>query len=169
MAVLVSGAFLPQVTVVDFTVTPAGLEDQLLARLVLRERRELEEQRRRLAGEVQACRARVADLEADLLSRLSTSTGNLLDDTALIDVLAGTKATAREAGERLAVAADTRGRIDAACEEFRPAAHRATLLYFLVAEFAGINCMYQVRRPRGGMGLQRSRQRPAASSRAKQD
>ena len=44
----------------------------------------------------QAYRRRVSQLESDLLLRLSTSTGNLLDDTQLIDVLALTKATAKE-------------------------------------------------------------------------
>lgn len=41
-----------QVTVIDFTVTPAGLEDQLLGRLVMKEKRELEQQRRKLVEEV---------------------------------------------------------------------------------------------------------------------
>ena len=37
----------------------------------------------------------------------------------------------------------TRRRITEACEEYRPAAGRATLLYFLIADFAAVNCMYQ--------------------------
>ena len=41
-----------RVTVIDFTVTQLGLEDQLLARLVQKERAELEDRRRRLIEEV---------------------------------------------------------------------------------------------------------------------
>ena len=50
---------------------------------------------------------------------------------------------AAEVGERLGVASETRRRITEACEEYRPVARRATLLYFLIAEFATVNCMYQ--------------------------
>lgn len=47
--------------------------------------------------------------------------------------------------ERLLTASETRRKITDACEEYRPVARRATLLYFLIAEFAGVNCMYQAR------------------------
>lgn len=69
--------------------------------------------------------------------------GNLLDDTELIGVLASTKATAGEVNERLAGASEAKRRISDACEEYRPVAHRAQLLYFLIAQFSTVNCMYQ--------------------------
>jgi dynein heavy chain, axonemal len=69
--------------------------------------------------------------------------GNLLDDTELIDVLGTTKQTSQDVAEKLASASETNSKINEACEEFRPVAHRATLLYFLVAEFTVVNCMYQ--------------------------
>ena len=69
--------------------------------------------------------------------------GNLLDDKELVGVLGVTKATAGEVNARLAAASEARKRISDACEEYRPVAHRAQLLYFLIAQFSTVNAMYQ--------------------------
>ncbi|KAJ9508838.1 hypothetical protein QJQ45_028152, partial [Haematococcus lacustris] len=130
-----------KVTIVDFTVTMTGLEDQLLGKLILKEKHELEEQRQQLLEEVQSYKKKIKQLEDDLL--LSNSQGNLLDDTELIDMLAVTKQTAQDVTEKLANASETNKKINEACEEYRPVAHRATLIYFLIAEFSVVNCMYQ--------------------------
>ena len=74
---------------------------------------------------------------------MSNSQGNLLDDTELIDVLAVTKQTAQDVSDKLANASETNKKINDACEEYRPVARRATLIYFLIAEFTVVNCMYQ--------------------------
>ena len=132
-----------KVTVVDFTVTPVGLEDQLLAKLILKEKNELEVQRLGLMEEVTNYKKKIKQLEDDLLFRLSNSQGNLLDDVELIEVLNNTKITAQEVNEKLANASETNAKITEACEEYRPVAHRATLIYFLIAEFASVNVMYQ--------------------------
>ena len=129
--------------VIDFTVTMVGLEDQLLGKLILKEKYELEQQRQALVEEVTSYKKKIKQLEDDLLFRLANSTGNLLDDVELIDVLNNTKQTAQDVNEKLAVAADTNVKITEACEEYRPVAHRATLIYFLIAEFASVNVMYQ--------------------------
>jgi hypothetical protein len=72
-----------QVAVINFTVTMAGLEQQLLGRVVMAERPELEEQRLRLVEEVTTNLKTLKGLEDDLLYRLANSTGNLLDDASL--------------------------------------------------------------------------------------
>jgi len=132
-----------KVTVVDFTVTLEGLEDQLLGKLILKERAELEEQRKNLLVEVNDYKKKIKQLEDDLLDRLSSSQGNLLDDTELIEVLANTKKGSQEVNTKLQVASETNEKITEACEEFRPVAHRAALIYFLIAEFSSVNTMYQ--------------------------
>ena len=57
-------------------------------------------------------------LEDDLLYRLANSTGNLLDDTSLIEVLQNTKETSTDVNAKLEVAVQTDRRISAAREEY---------------------------------------------------
>jgi dynein heavy chain, axonemal len=131
-----------KITVIDFTVTMKGLEDQLLGRVVLKEKPELQEQRQKLLEEVNSYSKKIKELEDDLLLRLASSEGNLLDDTSLIDVLAATKKTSKEVNEKLKSANETEHRIIAACEEYRPVAARGSVLYFLIAEMRAVNVMY---------------------------
>jgi len=132
-----------QVTVINFTVTMGGLEQQLLARVLSFERAELEEQRQKLVEDVNNNKKILKQLEDDLLFRLANSTGNLLDDTELIDVLNNTKVTSAEVSEKLANAEDTDKRINVAREEYRPVATRGALLYFLIVDMSAVNPMYQ--------------------------
>ena len=85
-----------RVTVIDFTVTQQGLEDQLLGKTIQKEKAELQDQRTKLQAEVQSYKTKIKELEDSLLERLSSSSGNLLDDTSLIDMLAATKKTSIE-------------------------------------------------------------------------
>jgi hypothetical protein len=50
-------------------VAAAGLEDQLLGKLILKEKHELEEQRQQLLEEVQSYKKKIKQLEDDLLFR----------------------------------------------------------------------------------------------------
>lgn len=48
-----------------------------------------------------------------------------------------------QVNQKLAGASEARRRISEACEEYRPVAHRAQIIYFLIAQFSTVNCMYQ--------------------------
>eukprot|EP00768_Dysnectes_brevis_P002834 gnl/Dysnectes_brevis/2072_a2396_807.p1 GENE.gnl/Dysnectes_brevis/2072_a2396_807~~gnl/Dysnectes_brevis/2072_a2396_807.p1 ORF type:complete len:4631 (+),score=1942.19 gnl/Dysnectes_brevis/2072_a2396_807:116-13894(+) len=130
-------------SIIDFTVTISGLTEQLLARTVNLERKELESQRRELLEEVNANKKKAEQLEEDLLFRLSSTKGNLLDDATLVDVLNRTKATTQEVKEKLRSAVETEKKINEAREEYLIVATRGSILYFLITELALVNHMYQ--------------------------
>jgi len=130
-------------SIVDFTVTMKGLEDQLLSKVIQKEKSELETERVALLTEVSANKKTMKGLEDDLLHRLTTTKGSLVDDDSLIAVLKSTKITAEEVNEKLAIAADTEIKINSAREEYRPVAIRGSILYFLVVELSMIKNMYQ--------------------------
>ena len=144
---LANPAYTPEVfaacSIIDFTVTMKGLEDQLLARVILFEKAELEEERTALAAEVQANKKKMKELEDNLLYKLVNTKGSLVDDESLITVLQVSKTTAEEVSEKLAVAAETNIKINGAREEFRPVAIRGSIFYFLVVELSMVNSMYQ--------------------------
>ena len=83
------------------------------------------------------------ELEDSLLSRLSSAGGNFLGDTALVENLEKTKRTAQEIEKKVAEALTTESKINEAREHYRPAATRASLLYFILNDLEKINPLYQ--------------------------
>ncbi len=110
--------------------TLRGLEQQLLGRVLGMEQKSLEESLSQLKHEIKFNMRSQQQLNEQLLSRLSSSTGNLLDDTELIEVLANTKSKATEVSEKLASAAEKEIEINEKREQFRPVATRGSIMYF---------------------------------------
>ena len=130
-------------TLIDFTVTQKGLEEQLLGKVIGKEQKALEEQLNQVLEEVNANTKSLMQLDASLLERLTSNTGDLLEDEELISVLANTKAKAAEVNNKLIAADETRSNIAEKREQFRPAATRGSVLYFSIVEMSLVNVMYQ--------------------------
>ncbi|XP_075229380.1 dynein heavy chain at 16F [Lycorma delicatula] len=132
-----------QVTLVNFTVTPTGVEDQLLADVVRLERPDLEKQRNELIVSINSDKAQLKGIEDKILKLLFTSKGNILDDEELIETLNESKETSSAIANRLMEAEETEVKISAAREKYRTVAVRGSCLYFVVSQLAEVDPMYQ--------------------------
>ncbi|XP_033732158.1 dynein beta chain, ciliary-like [Pecten maximus] len=132
-----------QATLINFTVTKDGLEDQLLAAVVSKERPDLEKLKADLTRQQNQFKITLKELEDSLLARLSAAEGNFLGDYALVENLETTKRTAAEIEVKAEEAKKTEVEINIAREIYRPAAARASLLYFILNDLHKIHPMYQ--------------------------
>jgi len=83
------------------------------------------------------------ELEDSLLRELVTSTGNMLDNVELVQKLEDTKVKATEVAEKLKLGKHTAVEIEKNRDTYRPVAKRGAILFFVLAEMASINSMYQ--------------------------
>lgn len=105
--------------VVNFAVKEKGLEDQLLALIVRKERPELEEQKDLLVIDVASAKQKLVELEDEILVLLSTAQGSLLDDEKLVNTLSTSKATSEEVMLKLKIGEQNEKKIDMAREAYR--------------------------------------------------
>mmetsp|Transcript_18885 Transcript_18885/g.22437 ORF Transcript_18885/g.22437 Transcript_18885/m.22437 type:complete len:4042 (-) Transcript_18885:161-12286(-) len=129
--------------IVNFSVKQEGLEAQLLGEVVKAEQPMLEEQAAALTVRVSIGKNKLVALEDTILRLLSDSTGSLLDDLDLIKTLQASKVTSDEVTLDLSVAAATQIEIEAACEGYRSAAVRSSLVYFVLYDLSRVDPMYQ--------------------------
>lgn len=132
-----------KVTIINFTVTNVGLEGQLLSDVVKLERPELEEQRDSLIVSLSKDKKLLKDIEEKILKMLYNSQGNILDDEELINTLNQSKVTSSAIHERVKLAEETEQQINNAREKYRPVALRGSVLFFVLANLAEIDPMYQ--------------------------
>lgn len=132
-----------QLTLINFTVNRDQLEDQLLAEVVKVERPDLEKMRIELTKQQNSFKITLKQLEDGLLQRLSSANGEILGDKELVLNLEKSKKTATEIEVKVSEAKITSKQIDTAREEYRIAATRASIIYFIMNDLIKINPMYQ--------------------------
>merc|ERR1711871_1538983 len=117
-----------KVTIINFTVTLSGLEDQLLVDVITNERLDLQQKSDELIVMVAGFNKQLKEIEDTMLKMLAESTGNILDDETLINVLANSKTTSVEVNQAKADAEVTSKEIETTREGYRDVAKRIEIL-----------------------------------------
>lgn len=129
-------------TVIDFTVTRLGLEQQLLSNVLSKEMKPLEDSLTNLLKKVTEKKKKLTYLDAMLLQKLNSVDGNLIDDDELVDILGKTKNESKDIQDQLQDADNKTIEINEKREIYRPVAVRGSVMYFCMIEIANIDWMY---------------------------
>jgi dynein heavy chain len=121
-----------ETTLINFTVTQDGLEDQLLALVVNKERPDLEETKTALIVQNNEFTIKLKELEDTLLAKLADAEGDLTEDVVLIESLEESKRVADEIVVKVAESKETEEKINKSREKYRVAAARGSLLFFML-------------------------------------
>ncbi|CEM09924.1 unnamed protein product [Vitrella brassicaformis CCMP3155] len=132
-----------KVTLLNFLVTPEGLEDQMLGILVAREEPDTERKRQNLVVESAQSKAQLKQLEDKILELLSAAKGNILDDEELIETLSNSKVASQRIEERVVEQEKTQALINETRQSYRPVALRAAQLFFVISDMGNVDPMYQ--------------------------
>lgn len=133
-----------KVTLINFTVTSAGLEEQLLADVVVAEKPEVEAKRDEIVLTMAADSKTLKDLESEVLRLLAgATTEQILDQDTLIDILEESKVKSAEINERMAQSKIVEVEINETRNMYTSVAVRGSILYFVIADLGGVDFMYQ--------------------------
>lgn len=132
-----------KVTLINFMITPKGLEDQLLGTVVGEERPDLQEAKNKLIIQGAENRRALQEVEDKILHVLSSSEGNILEDETAINVLNSSKAISTDIKAKQAVAFETEAKIDETRAGYQPVAFHGQVLFFCITDLAAIDPMYQ--------------------------
>uniref|UniRef100_A0A7S3ZAX1 AAA+ ATPase domain-containing protein n=1 Tax=Lotharella globosa TaxID=91324 RepID=A0A7S3ZAX1_9EUKA len=132
-----------KITLLNFTITPTGLEDQMLNNVVAKEQPELQVKKVNLIKQMAKAKNQLQAIEDQILDLLKNSEGDILADEELIKTLDNSKKTSKEIKEQLKEAVVVEKEIDDGRSQYKPVAVRASILYFCIADLAKIDPMYQ--------------------------
>ncbi|XP_053376707.1 dynein axonemal heavy chain 3-like [Mercenaria mercenaria] len=132
-----------KVTLLNFMITPLGLDDQLLGIVAAKEKPELEEKKNQLILESAHNKRQLKEIEDRILEVLSESEGNILEDETAIEVLSSSKVLSLEISEKEKIASHTEKEIDEVRNGYKPVAKHGSILFFTISDLANIDPMYQ--------------------------
>lgn len=132
-----------KVTIINFALTPKGLEDQLLGIVVAKERPDLEDQRQNLIIESARNRTMLKDVEDNILKTLSTCQGDILEDESAILILDQSKTLSVDITAKQAASKETEIKIESFRLSYKSVASHSSNIYYCITDLPNIDPMYQ--------------------------
>ena len=132
-----------KVTLINFMITPLGLQDQLLSIVAAKEKPELEEVKNQLIIESAENKKQLKNIEDKILEVLSSSQGNILEDETAIQILSSSKTLSEEISAKQEIAEETQKEIELTRMGYLPVAEHSAILFFCISDLANIAPMYQ--------------------------
>ena len=139
--------FLPEtcikLTIINFTVTFPGLEEQLLVDVMKSQEPEIEQTKDNLTIKIASGKKELNGLQTKILRDLAEADADtILDNNQLIENLDHSKHRSKAVQESLAEAEQVEVVINKTRNFYRPVAERGSILYFSIVDMSGINQMY---------------------------
>ncbi|KAH8084959.1 hypothetical protein JL720_7667 [Aureococcus anophagefferens] len=131
-----------ETTLINFTVTQAGLSDQLLTLVVQKERGDLAELAESLIKQQNGFKIKMKELEDSILEKLANAEGDITEDVDLIEGLEETKRISIDINKKSAIANETQANIRITSNKYKSVADRSSQLFFLMNDLAKIHSYY---------------------------
>nr|XP_042905569.1 dynein axonemal heavy chain 7 isoform X2 [Parasteatoda tepidariorum] len=133
-----------KVSLLNFMITPEGLEDQLLGIVVAQERPDLEEARQQLIVQTAANEKSLKELEDKILYTLAQSEGsNILENEEATNILDSSKFLVDDIKAKQKIADETTANINESRLLYQPVAQRSSVLFFSITDLPNVDPMYQ--------------------------
>jgi len=132
-----------RVTLVNFTVTPAGLQSQSLSRILECEKPEIEKQRNdilKLQGEQNV---KLRSLEEQMLREISAVEGSILDDDRVVEGMERLMTEGAQVEEQIAKSDEVMAEVEQAISKFEPFSLVCKQLFILFAGMREIDFLYE--------------------------
>jgi dynein heavy chain 1 len=132
-----------RVTFVNFTITASGLQSQCLSHVLKSERPDIDKKRSDLLKLQGEFRMTLRNLEKKLLTALAESSGNVLENDALISTLETLKKDSTEVSEKMAQSEQVMEEVSEISSFYSTLSTTCSRLYFVLQSMADINFLYQ--------------------------
>jgi len=131
-----------KVNLINFVITPNGLRDQLLSKVVREEDRASEAKKESITKEMAALKIQLKETE-DIVLRLLCAEGNILENQEAVEQLQKAKEQSDKAAKSEKDAIQTEKNVEKSRQQYVPCAQNGAQLFFCVTEMANIDPMYQ--------------------------